>query len=201
VFDPTALTDAVCDIERRTCAEVVVEIRGRSGSYAHAHARFAAIAAFAGLLVLLFSRWSFRPLWVAIDVVVIYFVGLLIARRSDILRRLVTTEKDRDARVRTLAAAVFFDRGIANTESETGVLVVLSLLERRIELLADRGVLAAVPSLEWNRFVDGIRRHRAATTATLIDVLQGLAPLLEQHLPVREGDRDELSNVPRFINE
>src|SRR3954469_4830151 len=86
VFDPTALTDAVCDIERRTCAEVVVEIRGRSGSYAHAHARFAAVAAFAGLLVLLFSRWSFRPLWVAIDVVVIYFVGLLIARRSDILR-------------------------------------------------------------------------------------------------------------------
>lgn len=201
MFDPSKLTEAVSDLECRTCAEVVVEIRGRSGSYAHAHARFAALAAFAGLLILLFSPWSFSPMWVSIDVVIIYFVGVLVARRSDVLRRLVTTKRDRDARVRSVAASVFFERGIANTESESGVLVYLSLLERRIELLADRGVLAAVPSLEWNRLLEMIRQQRVATVATMVDVLHALALLLEQHLPIRDGDRDELSNVPRFVNE
>jgi putative membrane protein len=195
-----AIADVVHALERCSCAEVVVEIRGRSGSYAHADARFASLIAFIVLLVLLFSPWPFQAAWVAIDVAIAWAAGLFSARRSDAARRLMTTEREREAQVRMVAASVFHDRGVAHTAEETGVLVYLSLMEGRLELLADRGVLEAVPVLEWNRIADEARQKQA-TTATLVDVVRHITPLLERHMPVREGDVDELCNVPRFVTE
>jgi putative membrane protein len=195
-----SLTEAVREVERCSCAEIVVEIRSRSGSYGHADARFASLLAFVALLVLLFSPWPFAAGWVALDVALVWTVGLFSARKSEAVRRLMTTERERVTQVRTIAASTFHERGVANTKEETGVLVYLSMLEGRIELLADRGVLQAVPSLEWNQLAESARRQHA-TTETLLALVRGLTPLLEKHLPVREGDEDELCNVPRFVGD
>ncbi len=197
----SSLGDAVRELELRSCAEVVVEVRARSGSYAHADARFAAILAFAGLLVLLFSPWPVKAFWVAVDVAVLYAIGVAIARRSDRLRRLLTTEADRALRVRTVATSVFFERGIGNLEKETGVLLYLSLLEKRIEVVPDHGVLKAVPHLQWNGIVNGATASRTATVDTLLVLIRALAPLLAQCLPGRAGDREELPDAPRFVAE
>jgi putative membrane protein len=192
-----AIVDAVQALERCSCAEAVVEVRARSGSYAHADARFASLLAFVALLVLLFSPWHFAAEWVAVDVALAWILGLFISKKSMAVRRLMTTSKERIDRVRLVAAAVFHDRGLANTKEETGVLVYHSVLEGRIEILADRGVLEAVPALEWNRLI-AEARARHATPKTLAAVVTALTPLLERHMPVREGDVDELCNVPRF---
>ena len=196
----TALTDAVHELERRSCAEVVIEVRARSGSYAHADARFASLVAFLGLLVLLFSPWHFAVGWVAIDVVLFWILGLFVSRKSDAVRRLVTSKREQLAQARLVASAAFHARGVANTVRETGVLVYLSLLEGHIELLSDRAVLQAVPALEWNRIIEAAHRERA-TTATLLEVVRAITPLLEQCLPSHEGDTDELGNVPVFVAE
>ncbi len=192
-----AIVDAVQALERCSCAEAVVEVRARSGSYSHADARFASLAAFVALLVLLFSPWHFAAGWVAVDVALAWVLGLFISKKSINVRRLMTTSKERADRVRLVAAAVFHDRGLANTKEETGVLVYHSVLEGRIEILADRGVLEVVPALEWNRLV-AEARAKNATPRTLVEVVTALTPLLERHMPVREGDVDELCNVPRF---
>lgn len=196
-----SLAEAVRALELCSCAEVVVEVRSRSGSYAHADGRFGAVLAFVALIVLLFSPWAFAPVWVAIDVALVYGLGLLLARRSDSVRRLMTTERERMTQLRQVAMATFHDRGVANTEGETGVLVYLSILERHIEVLADRGVLVAVPPLEWNLIIDGVRRSRTATPETLVELIRALMPLLGTCLPVREGDRNELANEPRYVPE
>jgi len=195
-----AISDSVHAIERCSCAEIVVEIRSRSGSYAHADARFASLVALVALIVLLFSPWTFRAGWVVIDVAIAWAIGWFIASRSDFVRRAMTSEGERDGQVHLLASSVFHDRGVANTQDETGVLVYLSLLERRMEVLADRGVLKGVPSLAWNQIVAIVRARRAGTE-TLLETLRALTPLLEQHLPIKEGDVDELCNVPRFVSE
>lgn len=195
-----SIAEAVHELERCSSAEVVVEVRARSGSYAHADARFASLLAFVALLVLLFSPWSFGPAWVAVDVAVVWCIGIFSARRSDAARRLMTSERERAAQVRVVAASVFHDRGVANTEGESGVLMYLSVMEGRLELLADRGILEAVPVMEWNR-IAAEARQRHATAATLVDVVRALTPLLERHLPAGDGDVDELCNVPRFVSE
>ena len=195
-----ALAAAVRDLEKRSCAEVVVEVRSRSGSYAHAEGRFSALAAFAALLVLLFSPWPFAAHWVAIDVAVVYGVALFVARRSDSVRRIFSRRAEREAQVRATAAAAFHERGVANTSGETGLLILLSVLERRVEVLADRGVLMAVPALRWNELLERAR-DCAGTPAALLEFVTGLAPVLGECLPWREGDVDELANEPRFSAE
>lgn len=195
-----AIAEAVRELERCSCAEVVVEIRARSGSYAHADARFASLLALVALLVLLFSPWPFQPAWVAIDVAAAWFAGIFAARRSDAARRLMTSAREREMQVRLVAASVFHDRGVAHTSEETGVLVYLSMMEGRLELLADRGVLESVPVLEWNR-IAAEARQRHATPETLAHVVRAITPLLARHMPVREGDVDELCNVPRIVTE
>ena len=195
-----ALTDAVRELELCSCAEVVIEIRSRSGSYAHADARFGALVAFVALIVLLFSPWAFRAEWLAVDVAAAWVLGLFLSRKSDLVRHLMTTSRERIAQARLVAASVFHERGIANTVSESGILVYLSLLEGHVEILADRGVLAVVPPLEWNRIAEAARQ-RHATTETLLEIVRALKPLVERYLPSREGDVDELCNVPRFVTD
>jgi putative membrane protein len=196
----TSVAEAVAAVEVSSCAELVVEVRARSGSYAHADARFAGVVAFATLLFVLLSPWSFAPFWVAPDVLIAYGIGLLIARSSPAIRRWMTTARDRETKVHTYAKAAFVERGVANTQRETGLLLYMSMVERRIEVIADRGVLDAVPALEWNQLLDKLR-SRAASPKMLVDVLRVLEPLLIRHLPARAGDRNELSNELRFVTE
>ena len=195
-----SISDAVRAAEKTSAAELVVEVRAHSGSYAHAEGRFAAVVAFGALLFVLFSPWTFEPEWVPVAVLFAYLFGVVAARSSDLIRRLSTTRRDREARLRAGAAAAFVERGVANTRRETGLLVYFSLLEQRIELVADRGILNAVPNLEWNQ-IAGSARERGATLEDLAVVVTGLQAILARYLPAAADDIDELSNEVRFVKE
>jgi putative membrane protein len=201
-FDEAArevLTSCVSEIEKSSDAELVLVVRARSGSYRHADYLFGAVLAFAGLNFLLFSPVSFQVYWVAIDVALLFTLGAFLSSRSKTIRFLLTTRKHRKAAVRTGAAAMFYEAGIANTEAEMGVLIYLSLLERRLELIADRGVLKAVPALDWNRIL--FELHQAGKKPepeTLLKGLCDLGVLLAQHLPATGENPNELPDMPRF---
>jgi putative membrane protein len=193
------LADCVREIETQTDAEIVIAVRARSSSYRHADYLFGAILSFAGLLFLLFSPFEFQHYWVAIDVVLLFALGAFICSRSNSLRRALTTEEFRAEAVRTGAAAMFYDAGIANTNAEMGVLIYLSLLERRLELIADRGVLKAAPPLEWNERVYELHRAgRIPQLETLRKEILVLGELLAKHLPPTGENPNELPDMPRF---
>jgi putative membrane protein len=201
-FDQAAcdqLAQCVREIEAQTDAELVIVVRARSGSYACADYLCGTLVAYAGLLFILFSPWVFSYYWVAIDVALLFALGVYVSSRSDALRRLLTTKKGRGMAVRAGAAAMFYEAGIANTMNEMGMLIYLSLLERRLELIADRGVLSAVPPLPWNDCV--FELHKAGRTAqlqSLLEALRRLGALLAKHLPPTGENPNELSDVPRF---
>lgn len=194
-----ALTTCVRDVEQTTDAELVLVVRARSGSYCHADYLFGAILAFCGLLFLLFSPVSFNHYWVAIDVAVLFVLGALLSSRSNGIRRLLTTKKRRAGAVRTHAAAMFYEAGIANTKAEMGILVYVSLFERKLELIADRGVLTSVPPLEWNQVLFALHEAGAKPTASsLKDGLCKLGNLLTRHCPASAQNPNELHDLPRF---
>lgn len=194
-----ALTDCVKKIESTTDAELVLVVRARSGSYRQADYLFGALLAFAGLLFLLFSPFNFHQYWVAIDVALLFVIGFVITSRSNSLRRLLTTNKFRSAAVRTGAAAMFYEAGIANTNAEMGVLIYLSVLERRLELIADRGILKGVNALEWNQQMFELHQAgRKADAEELQKGLENLGTLLSKHLPATGENPNELPDAPRF---
>jgi len=201
-FDQSAcdrLAECVKEIERGTDAEIVIVVRARSGFYRHADYLCGAILSFVGLLFLLFSPFDFGHYFVAIDVALLFLLGVYLSSRSSALRRLLTTEKYRQEAVRTGAAAMFYEAGIANTDAEMGVIIYLSLLERRLEIIADRGVLKAAPPLEWNECVYELHRSgRRPQLETLLQGLRNLGALLASVLPPTGENPNELPDMPRF---
>jgi putative membrane protein len=193
------LTDCVKKIEATTDAELVLIVRARSGSYAHADYLFGVLLAFASLLFLLFSPFVFQQYWVAIDVALFFVIGASVSSRSNSIRRLLTTDKFRREAVRTSAAAMFYEAGIANTNAEMGVLIYLSILERRLELIADRGVLKGVNALEWNQLLFELHEAgRKSEPQTLLEGLEKLGVLLARHCPATGENPNELPDAPRF---
>jgi putative membrane protein len=194
-----ALAQCVKEIEAETDAEIVIAVRARSGSYLHADYLCGALMAFAALLLLLFLPWTFTHYWVAIDVALLFALGAYLSSRSEWLRRALTTKRFRAEAVRAGAAAMFYEAGVANTAAEMGLLIYLSLLERRLELIADRGVLSAIPPLKWNDCLFALHQAgREPQVETLTSVLRDLGLLLKEHLPASGENPNELPDTPRF---
>src|SRR5881296_1395849 len=94
-FEQTAtdeLAHTIREIEKTTDAEIVIVVRGRSGSYRHADYLFGATLAFIGLLFVLFTPFDFHTYWVPFDVIAIFLIGVYVSSRSDSIRRICTTE-------------------------------------------------------------------------------------------------------------
>ena len=194
-----ALAQAIRDIEKGTDAEIVIAVRGRSGIYSHADYLCGAIVALLGLIFVLFSPFEFHTYWVPIDVAILFAAGAFVSGRSNFIRRLLTTKDFRAKAVRTGAAAMFYEAGIANTSAENGLLIYLSLLERRLEVIADRGVLKAVPALKWNNSVFELKRiGRDPDVDELIKALRDLGVVLAEHLPATGENPNELPDGPRI---
>ena len=193
------LTDRIAEIERNTNAELVVVVRARSDHYRQADYLFGALLALAGLLFLVFSPWEFHPYWFVVDVILFFIAGAYFSSKSSSLRRLLTRAKFRSEAVRKSAAAMFYDAGIANTSAEMGVLIYVSLLERALELIADRGVLKAVPSREWNQvLVEMQQAGRNPEPQSIELALAKLGELLAEHLPATGENPNELPDLARF---
>jgi putative membrane protein len=192
-----AIGAAIREIESKTNAEVVVAVRGRSGTYRHADYLFGSIIALLGLLFVLFSPFDFHAYWIPFDVIALFVAGAFVSSRGDWIRHLLTTQKFRARAARSAAAAMFYEAGIANTSAENGLLIYLSLLERQMEVIADRGILKAVPALKWNEAVFELKRlAETPDPEKLISALRALGLLLAEHLPPLGENANELADGP-----
>jgi putative membrane protein len=201
-FDQAAgesLAQAIRDIEKDSDAEIVIAVRGRSGTYRHADYLCGAIVALAGLIFVLFSPFEFHTYWVPFDVVVLFIAGAFVSSRTDVVRRALTSKNFRAKAARTGAAAMFYEAGIANTSAENGLLIYLSLLERRLEVIADRGILKAVPALKWNNSVFELKRiGKTPEPENLVKAIRDLGSLLAEHMPATGENPNELPDGPRI---
>jgi putative membrane protein len=201
-FDKAAgerIAQTVAEIEKTTDAEIVIVIRARSGSYAQADYLFGAILGFIGLVFALFSPFVIPALFVPIDVALLFIIGAFVSARTPALRRLFTSTKFRANAARTGAAAMFYEAGIANTKAENGLLIYVSLLEEQIEVIADRGILQAMPPLPWNNELHELKElARHCHPDRLIESLRKLGSLLAAHLPATGENPNELIDGPRI---
>src|SRR5213080_485539 len=197
-FDQAAsesLAQAVRDIEKETDAEIVIVVRGRSGSYRHADYLFGATLAFIGLLFVLFTPFDFHTYWVPFEVIAIFLIGVYVSSRSDSIRRICTTEKSRAKAARAGAAAMFYEAGIAHTYAENGLLIYLSLLEKRLEVIADRGILKAVEPLKWNHSIFELKQvAHDPEPEKLVKAVHDLGRVLAEHLPSTGENPNELAD-------
>lgn len=190
------LSRAIAAFEAQTAAELVIVVEPRAGHYAHIAVAAGAAAAFAALAFLLYGEPSFALHWFLIDPVLIgAFVGYLSGGWAP-LERALSRRSRREAWALRCARAAFTARGVANTRGRTGVLLHVSVVERIATVIADTGVIQAIPEAAWARACEPLRGAvaRGASATALEPHIVALGALCGEHLPRQVDDINELSD-------
>ena len=204
--DRDRIADAVSRAEDRTAGEIVPVVIAQSGMYDAAPwkaASFAALSVLAGVLLLLqwYEGWGLGWLYTSWTVAVLTLgagtVGALVGGFVPAAQRLLADEETRARNVHQRALQAFVEEEVFNTRDRTGILLFVSLLEHRIEVIGDAGINARVHPDDW---VDVIARIRTGIqndnlAQGLIDAIEMCGRLLERKgVDIRPDDDDELSN-------
>jgi len=188
------LRATIQEVESRTIGEIVVMVVDRSDHYIEAEVLGGVLlgSLLSLILTLLFfhsSVWSYVPLSF-----LFFFPCRLLFKRIEALKRLFIGMRRKEEAVRLRAERVFFEKGLYKTKKNTGVLFFLSLLERKIWVLADKGIYEKMDQQTLDQFASevsrGVREGRACEV--LSNAIEGIGVLLSRHFPITSDDTDEL---------
>ena len=138
-----AFKQAIEAVETASSVEVVIAVRKRSARYLHANAIVGAAVAFAALATVLYASHPFAPMSILVDPFVLGLAASAAVELVPAVKRALSP--GRAAAVTRAARATFVDRNIHTTTGRTGLLVYVSWLEQRVALVADIGLLRALP--------------------------------------------------------
>jgi putative membrane protein len=188
------VTEAVREVEAQTSAELVVAVRHSSDAYRDINYLVGFAAALAALGALLFSDVPYRIEWMPADVVIVFLLGVFVARHAPPLRRFLLGRRRAKSTVEAAGRVVFFDRGITHTHKRTGILVFVSTFERKVSVLVDVGVDAASLGEPWTRAILALEDAVASNLdfELFVAALRSLGPALGGVLPRHEDDANEL---------
>jgi uncharacterized membrane protein len=107
----------------------------------------------------------------------------------------------RDMSPRARAIELFSSLRIWDTEGNSGILIYVQLVDRRVEILADRGIAARVPQGEWEaicRAIEANFRNGEWRRGAIAAVARS-GELLAAHFPADESKANELPDQPLVI--
>jgi putative membrane protein len=188
------ISRTIKSLETRTSGEVAVILVDQSDPYPEGE--FLGGILIGGLLAFMVALWFFHgQIWFLIPLHFIFFLPLyLLFQKIPVLKTPFLGARRKEAAVRRRALQAFYEKGLHRTHLHTGVLFFLSLLERKVWVLADKGIYEKITQETLNQFarqVSGGVRDRQAGQA-LVQAIQGVGNLLAEHFPIKPGDMDEL---------
>ena len=148
---------------------------------------------------LLAGSWSPEPtlgelLTFLMILAVVKFTAVLLILKWRPLRLALTPRATKHLRVRRRAIAVFKAAAERRTVGRTGVLVYLSMAERRAEIVADEAILKVTDEHTWGEAMAALLRDvRDGRTADgICAAIERVGVVLAEHFPRSEGDRNEI---------
>ena len=186
---------AVLDAESKTAGEIVPMIVTASARYTEIELLGLVVGLFAGIIAEWFwsDPWGseFLNLWPVIGAL----VGFLLGRTPTVKRILASKSRVAEA-VDRFALASFTEQGLHHTEDHTGILILVSLLEHRVEILADCGINAKVKTGTWQEvasvLTEGLKSGQACDA--FCKAITRCGEILATHFPRQADDKDELPN-------
>jgi putative membrane protein len=188
------IKETIQDVESQTDGEVAVMEVDSSDHYLEAEVLGGIILG--GLLALIVtvlflqaSLWSYVPLSF-----IFFFPFRWLCIKVPALKAVFITVKRKEETVRLRAIRAFYEKGLYRTRHHTGVLFFISLLERKVWVLADKGIHKKMDQETLNQFAkmvsQGIKKGQACQA--LCQSIEGIGQLLAEHFPVTPGHKDEL---------
>jgi putative membrane protein len=210
--DHEEVSAAIAAAEALTAGEIVTVVAPCSDTYRDVTLHYAVLAMLAvpatlallpqswidrlsGLLLGWNEEWTRGGLMIALAVLLALFflIGRLLFSWTPLLTAL-TPGATKSRRVRRRAIAHFRSACEGRTTGRTGILIYLSLMERRAEIVADRAINDEVDGELWGEAMAGlIDEVRAGRTGRgMAHAVEKVGAVLAEHLPRSQGDTNEL---------
>lgn len=204
--DLDAVREATREVEERTGSEVVCVVVGRCDDYPEASWRGAAMGALAAvsldaLIGIVSGGWAPSPTGWTIAVVLLGLIlGWTLATWIPPLTRLLVDRELLELRVSRRTAQAFLEEDVSSTVDRTGVLFLVAVFERRVEVAVDQGIASRVDESVWQEVVESLQARLAGPGRgeAVVQAVTDLGAILARHkLPRRVDDVNELSDEPR----
>jgi len=196
--DRARVEAAIAGVEKRSAAEIVVAEIARSDRYLDVRGALAALLALGASAAL----HQLLPLVgtgevLALELVLFALVFWLLGSPA-LLGRCLPARRVQEA-VQRAAGLAFLAHGVFATRDRSGVLILLSDLERQVVILGDQGIHAQMPNDGWDAHVATIVRaiHAGKGGDGVCQVIEALGEKLAELSPARPDDTNELPNQVR----
>jgi putative membrane protein len=161
--ESAALEQAIAALEAKTGTQLVTAVIGKADSYVELPWKAFALGTALAALVLVVAD-ALAPRWTGADNALIFAVTILgvgavsalLAVAAPPYARLFLRVTRRDLEVRHYAQAFFLRRELFATRGRTGMLLLVSLFERKVEILADVGLHARFDAADWRTVIDAM---------------------------------------------
>ena len=189
------ISQAVLEAEKLTTGEIVPMIVAQSDNYPGARWRLAiVIALFFGFLAYFFLD-DFDPAWILWVQIPGLYIGYSLGTFGVVLRPFLARSKI-DEEVHQRALQAFFSRDLHATKDRTGILVMASLLEHRVEILADTGINAKVSQETWQGILTELigKIKSGELTEGICNAVRECGEVLAEDFPGTHDNPNEISN-------
>jgi len=201
--DKEKIRAAVREAEIRTAGEIVPMVVPASYDYPMADVTGAVAFSLPLAIVLtpvIGGRFWIGPqnMWVFLGTfALLYAFFFLVIRRVPPLKRLFISKAEIDEEVEEAAVSAFYQEGLYRTRDETGVLIFISMFEKKVWILADKGINEKVGKEQWQGIAGHIAGgiHTGRQVNALCDAVSMVGDLLATHFPAGRENPDELSNL------
>ena len=193
--DHKSIEAAVKQAEAKTSGEIVFAAAEASANYQHATLQGAIIgmaAAAAVYLMIPVAHTTTALLWTEVLSFAVCYA--LLPRLP--WRRWIISGAEMDARVQEAALMQFYASGLHRTRESNGVEIYLSLFEREVVVIGDRGIHEKMGDSHWQAIrdliIDGIKKGDAR--GGICAAIEECGDTLARYFPPRADDVNELSD-------
>jgi uncharacterized membrane protein len=104
----------------------------------------------------------------------------------------------REELARARAENLFTRLRVWDTMHNSGVLIYVQLVDRRIEIVADRGISAKVEQAEWNAVCRALEEsfRKKQYVEGALEAIDSVTRILASHFPARVENPNELPDEP-----
>jgi len=194
--DKARITAAIHAAEKNTSGEFVAVVARASDHYIFVPLLWSAILALLFPGVCLLAGASLR--WVHLyQLQLLIFIVLAVLLLSvPALHLKLVPRRLQHARASRLARAQFYDQGVHLTLHHSGVLFFVSLAERYVEIVADKGIHEKLGDAHWRGIVDKFvtQVSRGQVVDGFTDAIGACGAAMAVHYPPDPADTVELSD-------
>ncbi|TKB08654.1 hypothetical protein FCL48_13365 [Desulforhopalus sp. IMCC35007] len=197
------ITLAVQAAEKRTTGEIVPMVVTKSDEYPLAALVCSASLSIPSSLllsVIIGQRIWIGPenMWLFLALFSLTFLPLYFwVHRTDRLKYYFLNQGHVETQVSKSALAAFYSQGLYKTAADNGILLYISVLEKKVWILADSGINSRISQTIWDKVVDqltyGIKQKNQCQA--ICSAIQSIGEILQEHFPYEKGDKDELHNL------